>query len=73
MGPFHVNNIFGRHLGRHLVFCELPKDARVASLGFVIYYVSSFKKCKNIFYRRYCTLWLIFQVSVLDYYQFSTL
>ena len=66
MGPFHVNNTFGRHLGRHLDFSELPKDARVASLGFVIYYVSSFKKCKNIFYRRYCTLWLIFKVSVPD-------
>ena len=50
MGSFHVNNTFGRHLGRHLDFSELPKDARVASLGFVMYYVSSFKKCKNIFY-----------------------
>ena len=29
MGPFHVNNTFGRHLGRHLDFSELPKDARV--------------------------------------------
>ena len=49
MVSFHVNNIFGRHLGRHLVFSELPKDARVASLGFVMYYVSSFKKCKKLF------------------------
>ena len=47
MGSFHVNNTFGRHLGRHLDFSELPKDARVASLGFVMYYVSSFKKCKT--------------------------
>ena len=60
MDPFHVNNMFGRHLGHHLDFSELPKDARVASLGFVMYYVFSFRKCKNIFYRRYCTLWLIF-------------
>ena len=66
MGTFHVNNTFGRHLGCHLDFNELPKDARVASLGFVMNYVSSFKKCKNIFYRRYCTLWLIFWVSVPD-------
>ena len=44
MGPFHVNNTFGRHLGCHLDFSELPKVARVASLGFVMYYVSSFKK-----------------------------
>ena len=43
MGPFHINNTFGRHLGRHLNFSELPKDARVASLGFVTHYVSSFK------------------------------
>ena len=40
MGPFHENNMFGRHLVRHLDFSELPKDARVASLGFVIYYMS---------------------------------
>ena len=66
MGQFHVNNTFGHHLGRHLDFSELPKDARVASLGFGMYYVSSFKKCKNIFYRRYCTVWLIFKVSVPD-------
>ena len=60
MGPFHVNNTFGRDLVLHLNFNELPKDANVASLGFVMYYISSFEKCKNIFYRRYCTLWLIF-------------
>ena len=60
MGPFHVNNKFGRHLVCHPEFSEMPKDAKVASLGFEIYYVFSFKKCKNIFYRRYCTLWLIF-------------
>ena len=69
MGPFHVNNTFVCHLGRHLDFSELPKDARVASLGFVMYYVSTFKKCKNIFYRRHCTLWLIFEVSVPDYFK----
>ena len=71
MGPFHANNTFGRHLGRHLDLSELPKDARVASLGFLIHYVSSFKKCKNIFYRHYCTLCLIFQVSVPDYDEFT--
>ena len=38
MGPFHVNNKFGRHLD----FSELPKDAKVASLGFEMYYVFSF-------------------------------
>ena len=47
MGPFHVNNTFRRHLGRHLDFSELPKDARVASLGFVMYYVSSLKNAKT--------------------------
>ena len=47
MGPFHVNNAFGRHLGRHLDFSELPKDAKVASLGFVMYYVSSFENAKT--------------------------
>ena len=49
MGSFHVNNTFGRHLGRHLDFSELPKDARVASLCFVMYYmyVSSFKNAKT--------------------------
>ena len=47
MGPFRVNNTFGRHVGRHLDFSELPKDARVASLGFVMYYVSSFKNAKT--------------------------
>ena len=46
MGPFHVNNMFGRHLGRHLDFSELPKDAKVASLGFVMFYVFSFKNAK---------------------------
>ena len=25
MGPFRVNNDFGRHLGRHLVFDELSR------------------------------------------------
>ena len=40
MCSFHVNNLFGHHLGRHLHFSELPKDARVASLDFVMYYVS---------------------------------
>ena len=47
MGSFHVglNNPFGRHFGRHFDFSELPKDARVASLGFLMYYISSFKKC----------------------------
>ena len=45
MGPFYVNDMFGCHLGRHLDFSELPKDAKVASLGFVMYYVFSFKKC----------------------------
>ena len=49
MGPFHVNNMFGRHFGRHLDFSELLKDARMASLGFAMYYVSSFKKCKKHF------------------------
>ena len=45
MGPFHANNTFDRHLGRHLVL--LPKDARVSSLGFVLYYASSFKNAKT--------------------------
>ena len=47
MGPFHINNTFGRHLGRHLDFSELPKDVRVASLGFVMHYISSFKNAKT--------------------------
>ena len=47
MGLFRVNNTFGRHPVRHFDFSELPKDARVASLGFLTYYVSSFKKCKK--------------------------
>ena len=47
MGPFHVNKTFGRHLGPHLDFSELPKDARVASLCYVMYYVSSFKNAKT--------------------------
>ena len=66
MGHFHVNNTFGRHFGRHLIFSEMPKGAKVASLSFVMYYASSFKKFKNIFYTQYYTLWLIFSVSVPD-------
>ena len=38
--------MFCRHLGRNLDFSELPKDASVASLGFVMYYVSSFENAK---------------------------
>ena len=49
MDPFHVTNTSERHLGRHLDFSELPKDARVASLGFVMYYVSSFEKMQKHF------------------------
>ena len=37
MGRFHVNNTFGRHFGRHLIFSEMPKGAKVASLSFVMY------------------------------------
>ena len=33
-----------------------------------MYYVSSFKICKNIFYRRYFILWVIFHVSMPDYF-----
>ena len=44
MVPFYVKNHLNRHLGCHLASSKLPKDARVASLGFVMYYVSSFKK-----------------------------
>ena len=29
MGPFHVNNTFGRHLGRHLVANKLSNDEMV--------------------------------------------
>ena len=44
MGLFHVNYTFDRHLGCHLVSSELPK---IASLGFVMYYVCSFKNAKT--------------------------
>ena len=47
MDPFDVNNTSGHHLGRHLVFSELRKDARVASLGFVMFYVFSFENAKT--------------------------
>ena len=67
MVPFYVKNHLNRHLLRHLVSSKLPKDARVSPHGFVMYYISSFKKCKNIFYRRYCRLWVIFHVSMPDY------
>ena len=56
------------HRNCHLVSSKLPKDARLASLGFVMYFVSSFKTCKNIFYRRYCILSVIFHVSMPDYF-----
>ena len=49
MGPFIVNYTFGRHLGRHFDFSQLPKDARVASLGVVMYYVSFFKRKQKRF------------------------
>ena len=34
MGPFHANNIFGRHLGRHLVANKLSNDEMVHIIEF---------------------------------------
>ena len=42
-----MNTTFGHHFGRHLVFSELPKDAKVALLGFVMYYASFYKKIQK--------------------------
>ena len=45
----------------HLVSAELPKDASLASIGLIMYYIPASQKYKNIFYRRCCTLLLIYR------------
>ena len=45
--PFSMENNFGAHCGRHLVSRELPTGAKLVGVGFAIYIIPVFRKCKK--------------------------
>ena len=43
MGPFHVNNTFGRHLGRHLVSYKLSNDEMIIQIHYLLIMKKQFR------------------------------